>query len=778
VTTTSEPVVNQNPVGGTPLPPTWAQGPPGPPGPAGPIGPMGPAGINGAEGIPGAVGPAGAIGPQGPAGVQGPAGPQGPPGPGGVQGPAGFGIPGGGLTGQHLIKTSNYDYDYAWASPAGGLSWPLAAPDGTVSAPSYTFTSSPATGIYSPAISQLGLTAGGVLQATVTSTGITLTNALTLPANPTLALQATTKQYVDGLVAPLMTQAQADLRYPLKTDPDPYPTYLTQTEGDARYPLKTDPDPYPTYLTQAEGDARYQTPAQSAALYLPLTGGTVSGNLTVSGTISGNGSVPSGGTTGQVLAKSSNTNYALAWTTPATGVTWPLLAPNGTLTAPSYSFTNLAGGGLRLSVGTATSLLLQNPGEFASAVAKSAVQLGANAYYDGTNWQRFDVAAAAAHLSISAGGFNVYTSPSGANPISAWTARLSLDASGNLSVTGTLTSTSLYLNEGGANNFSMGMSGGNLLMRTNGTFYWQNLAGNATAATLSSAGALTVYNHTMIAQTTGGIGTGAANEGQLELQNAGSGASKIAFHRTGLFAAYLGLDTDNIWKVGGWSMGAAAYRLLLGDNYANSAGVNLAALNLANGNYLSWNSTTNCSVYGDSGNMLQFSTPSWYRWNWPAGGKFVDTYVQSLTNGASAFMFNSSAYVNTGFGFVVGGNNLQGQSFYVNGGAGGVGGWQTISARRYKENIVLIDNALGMALDPRVSGYHYTLHPPDVGPQPYDSYGFIADEWMQVAPEAVQANEYGDPQSMDYQQITAILFQAFREYVQQTDARLAALESA
>lgn len=38
-----------------------------------------------------------------------------------------------------------------------------------------------------------------------------------------------------------------------------------------------------------------------------------------------------------------------------------------------------------------------------------------------------------------------------------------------------------------------------------------------------------------------------------------SGAAMMAFHRTNVFAAYFGIDTDNQWKVGGWSMGANAY---------------------------------------------------------------------------------------------------------------------------------------------------------------------------------------------------------------------------
>lgn len=75
--------VNWNAVGGEPLPPTWAQGPPGPAGPAGPIGPVGPPGEDGSEGIQGAQGLQGPPGPQGPTGATGPqgaTGSQGPPG--------------------------------------------------------------------------------------------------------------------------------------------------------------------------------------------------------------------------------------------------------------------------------------------------------------------------------------------------------------------------------------------------------------------------------------------------------------------------------------------------------------------------------------------------------------------------------------------------------------------------------------------------------------------------------------------------------------------------
>jgi hypothetical protein len=41
----------------------------------------------------------------------------------------------------------------------------------------------------------------------------------------------------------------------------------------------------------------------------------------------------------------------------------------------------------------------------------------------------------------------------------------------------------------------------------------------------------------------------------------------MTFHRPGAYAAFFGLDTDNKWKVGGWSMGAFSYEILHAGNY-------------------------------------------------------------------------------------------------------------------------------------------------------------------------------------------------------------------
>jgi hypothetical protein len=66
-----------------------------------------------------------------------------------------------------------------------------------------------------------------------------------------------------------------------------------------------------------------------------------------------------------------------------------------------------------------------------------------------------------------------------------------------------------------------------------------------------------------------GIGTGTGGLGGIMVQGNGSGAAFMSFHRPGVYAAYFGLDTDNQWAVGGWSMGATRYVLLHSGNYSS-----------------------------------------------------------------------------------------------------------------------------------------------------------------------------------------------------------------
>jgi hypothetical protein len=70
-------------------------------------------------------------------------------------------------------------------------------------------------------------------------------------------------------------------------------------------------------------------------------------------------------------------------------------------------------------------------------------------------------------------------------------------------------------------------------------------------------------------QSSGAIAVATAGNPGIEVKSTGvsTDAAYMTFHRPGIHAVRFGLDTDNNLKVGGWSIGAAAYTILHSNNY-------------------------------------------------------------------------------------------------------------------------------------------------------------------------------------------------------------------
>lgn len=73
----------------------------------------------------------------------------------------------------------------------------------------------------------------------------------------------------------------------------------------------------------------------------------------------------------------------------------------------------------------------------------------------------------------------------------------------------------------------------------------------------------------------------------IEINNGGNNfaSAVIGFHRVGSFGAYFGLDADNQWKVGGWSMAGVAYRLWHEGNDGAGSGLDADLLDGQQGAY-------------------------------------------------------------------------------------------------------------------------------------------------------------------------------------------------
>jgi len=107
----------------------------------------------------------------------------------------------------------------------------------------------------------------------------------------------------------------------------------------------------------------------------------------------------------------------------------------------------------------------------------------------------------------------------------------------------------------------------------------------------------------------------------------------------------------------------------------------------------------------------------------------------------------------------------------------GNGAWTGLSftpssSRDFKLNIVPLVDPIGTVLDDRVHGVSYEDSRFDNKP----SVGFVADDWAEVVRDVVTFTE-GKPVALDYDRIGAITFEALKQYITRTDARIAELEA-
>jgi hypothetical protein len=127
----------------------------------------------------------------------------------------------------------------------------------------------------------------------------------------------------------------------------------------------------------------------------------------------------------------------------------------------------------------------------------------------------------------------------------------------------------------------LGSSGGRYLFYDGSQYYLPgaNLAINGALAVTANGGnyninAVGIYS----TQPTIGYvisGQSIAYTSQLGPQILGQGgsAAAITFHRPGAYAINMGLDTDNVVKIGGWSAGAVAYPVLTSNNVGSYVAV-------------------------------------------------------------------------------------------------------------------------------------------------------------------------------------------------------------
>jgi hypothetical protein len=117
--------------------------------------------------------------------------------------------------------------------------------------------------------------------------------------------------------------------------------------------------------------------------------------------------------------------------------------------------------------------------------------------------------------------------------------------------------------------------------------------------------------------------------GSFSVRSNASNAASISFHRTGAFAINMGVGTDNVFRIGGWSATANAFQMSSTGNLTMTgtvAGTNITAA----GSVTSLNSSNFISRTGSSGNLdTDFQ-------NTPAGTTRIQGDDAGGANGAGA----------------------------------------------------------------------------------------------------------------------------------------------
>jgi len=265
----------------------------------------------------------------------------------GPPGQVGAGVPAGGIAGQHLAKYSDTNYDTYWVTtPDISLYAPLASPaftgDPTAPTPDPTdndssiattaFVQGKIAAIPPPPTSlPPSGTAGGDLAGSYPAPTIKVDVALT--GNPTAVTQATadsstrlaTTAFVQtGLGGKEPTIAAGTTAQYWRGDKTWAAFPSTTPSGPAGGDL-TGTYPNPTLVNTTVSAGTYGTGGDTAISITVDAKGRITGALTYMitpttiGAAPAAAGLPTGGTTGQVLTKTSATNYATTWSTPSGG---------------------------------------------------------------------------------------------------------------------------------------------------------------------------------------------------------------------------------------------------------------------------------------------------------------------------------------------------------------------------------------------------------------------------------------------------------------------------
>lgn len=446
--------------------------------------------------------------------------------------------------------------------------------------------------------------------------------------------------------------------------------------------------------------------------------------------------------------------------------------------------------------------------------ARTTVSEAANAWYDGTNWQRMDTAVGSHLMNHTPTGVAHYFVAAGTGPIASWgnpqmqigaTGAITFTGGGNIGpgsgglvamsstgITGTLTVSSYARIAAG-------------LATDNGILYFRSDNG----VTLSWDGWL----HSNVQFLTEGM---IQTRSRLVTNNWDPGWANClggAVISSGLLQTQSRLVTNN-WDVG-WanSLGGDTYtggRMVV-NNWDGGQVFNVNGNSFTTGyHYQRGNMGYRCWDNGDF-NYSPTNYGNYLVQRDGSGGFSCGSVTMGTSVVAGDFTVAATFYVKSGgttlfqvaqpsgevfcnapghFSHAIIFNQVAAMNAY-NGGANAnaflapnIGNWQgqglayqwlQWSTKENKSDITPLDDPLSVVRHNQLHGVRYVHTGVDVDARTVvtpQQIGFVAEDWADLVPEVVHRDSNGTVCAMDYSRVGVITFQALKHFVQQTDDRI------
>jgi hypothetical protein len=287
---------------------------------------------------------------------------------------------------------------------------------------------------------------------------------------------------------------------------------------------------------------------------------------------------------------------------------------------------------------------------------------------------------------------------------------------------------------------------------------------SSTYLSLSGGGLFSGSNNVKFRNEKGsGVYLGSTNNAQLQAYSEDGGAAFMSFHRVNAYAVNMGLDPDNVFRIGGWS--ASADRLVL-DMSGNLSvpGLMSNAQSYTGGWFR--NNTNNTGLYNENTTMHWSSKDNGY---WDASstttvssirfftGSHIGTlrgYIFANSSGELGFLDSAANWILR----CVGTSNT-----YLTGTFTASGDVVAYSDARIKTNVQTIDNALDKVISMRGVTYNRT----DVD-DTSEKVGVIAQEIQEVLPQVVTKDDAG-MLGVSYGNLAGVFIEAFKEQQRQIE---------